>query len=119
MGEALNHRHHWVHTTIMYYSNSALRITLYVFFMPEVRPKTQFSPQLDNEIVFFQLTLFGARCLYMSVCGGANACAHLYRLWVIEMAAQVHQYLRHPVWDIIGARQDARTEAEHSSMAPH
>lgn len=47
------------------------------------------------------------------------ASAHLYRLWVIEMVTQVHQDLRHPVRDVIGARQDARTEAEHSGMAPH
>ncbi len=67
-GEALNYHHHWLPITVMYYSNSTLRITLYVFFMPEVRPKTQFSPQLDNEIVFFQLTLGWARCLYVSVC---------------------------------------------------
>lgn len=56
-------------------------------------------------------------CIY--VCTSVSVCVYLYRLWVVEMVTQVHQYLRHPVWDIVGARQDARTEAEHSGMAPH
>lgn len=53
-GEAVNYHQA---LTSMCYSNSALWITMCVFFMPEIRGKTQFSPQLNNEIVFFKLTV--------------------------------------------------------------
>ena len=66
-----------------------------------------------------KLYSFSSHCFVQDVWVCMSVCAHLYRLWVIEMVAQVHQYLRHPVWNVIGAWQDARTEAEHSSMAPH
>lgn len=105
----------------MYYSNSALWIILYVF-MPEVRPETQFSPQMDNEIVFFFFiaqTVLSWMFVYERLCVPVCVCVYLYRLRVVEMVTEVHEDLRHPVWDIVGARKDARTEAEHSTMAPH
>lgn len=68
-----------------------------------------------------KLYSFSSHCVELDVCILVCVCnnVYLYRLWVVEMVAQVHQYLRHPVWDVVGARQDARTEAEHTSMAPH
>lgn len=44
---------------------------------------------------------------------------HLDGLWVVEMVTQLHQNLRHPVWDIVGAGEDAGAEAQHAGVAPH
>lgn len=45
--------------------------------------------------------------------------AHLDGLWVVQMVTQLHQNLRHPVWDVVGRREDAGAEAQHAGVAPH
>lgn len=45
--------------------------------------------------------------------------AYLYRLRVVEVSAQVHQQLGHPGGHVVGAGEDAGTQAQDASVTPH
>jgi len=119
-GEAVNYHHHWLLCIIQtrHYGLHCMSCSCLKY------------GQRRNFLLNWTMKLFSlsSHCVELHVC--MQVCVHwcvcvcvsfldLYRLWVIEMVAQGHQYLRHPVWDIVGARQDARAEAEHAGMAPH